>query len=223
MQTKAEQHLVQYLITIIEGKKPGTGPIRILNIGAGASVSIEEQLVAAGCDFISDRVDIEPCSIDHPNIGTSWTCSVESMTPVEASTYPIAISNYVLEHVPRVDKAASEIHRVLKPQGTFIATVPNVSSPEFWLSKHTPTWVHKKIRGGKTWDTYYAFESMDDLARIFRSAGLTTQEVRYFPAIEQYVYRFPVAATIGRGMDKLLTSIKIKRLLGNVCLIIIKT
>jgi hypothetical protein len=64
---------------------------------------------------------------------------------------------------------------------------------------------------------------MDDLARIFSSAGMATQEIRYFPAIEQYVYRFPVVATIGRGMDKLLASINIKRLLGNVCLIIIKT
>lgn len=223
MQTQAERCLVQNLIAAIKERESETGTVRILNIGAGESISIEEQLVVAGCKFVSDRIDIEASSVEHPNVGASWRCSVESMTPIGESAYPIATSNFVLEHVPKLDKAASEIFRVLQTGGLYITTVPNVSSPEFWIARHTPTWIHEKIRGEKTWKTHYAFKSIDDLIHIFSGAGLTTLDVRYFPAIEQYLHRFPVIGEIGMVTDKLLAAINNKRLLGNVCLVVGKS
>ncbi len=45
--------------------------------------------------------------------------------PFEAETFDIVVATEVLEHLPGLDKAMKEIHRVLKKDGTVVASVPN--------------------------------------------------------------------------------------------------
>jgi SAM-dependent methyltransferase len=45
-------------------------------------------------------------------------------TPFETDSFDCIICNAVLEHVPAIDKVMSELARVLKPGGHFIAGVP---------------------------------------------------------------------------------------------------
>ena len=39
--------------------------------------------------------------------------------------FDIILCNHVLEHIPNIDKALSELKRILKPQGILILNVPN--------------------------------------------------------------------------------------------------
>ncbi|MCR3752097.1 class I SAM-dependent methyltransferase [Lentzea californiensis] len=50
--------------------------------------------------------------------------------PFADRTADLVIAFDVLEHISRDDAAAAEIHRVLKPGGTFLATVP--ADPRLW-------------------------------------------------------------------------------------------
>ena len=125
MQTPAERTLVRHLIEVLPSA--AESPARLLAVGAGRSLSVEDQLTAAGCMFTSDRVDVDECAVDDPRVGQSWVNSAEEMSAVESAAYDAAFANYVLEHVPNVRRAAAEIHRVLRPGSRFVTSVPNSS------------------------------------------------------------------------------------------------
>ena len=224
MQTPAEKYLVEQLIRFIKREKGDSiVPLHILNIGAGRSLSIENQLTNAGCKYTCDRVDIADCTVVHPSVDKCWRCSVESMSPVMSNKYSAAFANYVLEHILNVNKASREIYRVLKTCGILIASIPNPAAPEFLLSKLTPLWFHKMIKGKEVWETYYAYNSIKELIKIFELAGFHTIEIRYYTFLEFYLAKLPLLGMFGKMYAKIISSLKIKSLMGNVCAIFEKT
>ncbi len=217
MQTPAEILLIQQLVQALRRMiGQGKDPLRILHIGAGMSLVIERSLHQANCEFVCDRLDVEPCRVKDPAVDQCLTASVEKMDSVDSERYDLAFANYLLEHVPRVDLAATEIWRVLKPGGRFFATVPNPRAPEFVLSSRTPLWFHRLVRGKHAWETVYAFRSSQDLLQLFENAGFQTLAVRHFGFIEQYLFRFPVLRWLGKLYDLAVNNLGIERLMGNV-------
>ena len=45
--------------------------------------------------------------------------------PLDSTSISLAVSTEVLEHIPDIDKALSEIYRILKQEGIFIISIPN--------------------------------------------------------------------------------------------------
>jgi SAM-dependent methyltransferase len=220
MQTPAEKCLVQFLVKFLEEEEQKIHtPPRILNIGAGKSLSIENQLTGTGCNYICDRVDVVNCDAVHPAIGKCWICSAETMSPVESDHYSAAFANYVLEHISNLNLATREIYRVLKPRGIFVASASNPTAPEFVLAKWTPTWFHKTIRRSETWETHYAYKNIKELTGIFKSAGLHVVEIKYYSFVEGYLAEFPLLNVFGKFYDKVISVLKIKRFMGNVCIV----
>lgn len=219
--TLAEKELCKQLLkNLKEIKSNGITTPKILNIGAGRTIVIEEFIAGNVNDFICDRIDVDSAKVSHPNIGKCWEGSIESMSPVESDNYYVAFSNYVLEHVPDIRKASMEIFRILKPSGRFIATIPNVNAPEFVMAKLTPLWLHKIVRRGEAWETHYAFSSINDLVAIFEASGFNTLDVKYYPHIELYLERVsPILGILGRIYDKTISSLKINRLMGSTCVV----
>lgn len=220
-QTPAEKCLVDQLIRVIKRRRRYSiiHHPRILNIGAGRSLSIEKQLTNAGCNYICDRIDVDDCEVIHPCVGKCWRCSVGSMSPVSSNKYIAAFANYALEHVQDLNKASHEIYRVLKPLGIFVASIPNPTAPEFLLAKWTPLWFHKMIRGGEAWKTYYSYNNIRELSEIFELAGFRTIKISYYSCIEAYLGRFPILRQFARLYDKIIPFLGIKRVMGNVCVI----
>lgn len=219
VQTHAEKRLVERLTVFINeiNEKSGGAP-RILNIGAGKQTVIEDLLMANGCDFVCDRVDVEDCRVDHPYVGSCWECSVESMEPVGSEIYVAAFANYVLEHINNHERASSEIYRVLAPAGIFVATVPNPAAPQFMLARHTPLWFHRKIRGAESWETHYEYETVEELVNKFESAGFKRREIAYYAFTQNYLARYAVGRIMTRLYDALISKVGIARLMGNVCI-----
>ena len=56
--------------------------------------------------------------------------------PFESERFATVFSNCVLEHIPDVESALREIHRVLKPGGRFYMTVPSPRCTAFLLWTH---------------------------------------------------------------------------------------
>lgn len=227
-QTHANKYLIQRIGGELRQCVSSTGHTpRILNIGAAKTIYIEDDLSSDGCVYVADRIDVDDCAVTHPHIRECWKCSVESMRPVKSQRYDFAIANWVLEHVPDLSKAAGEMHRILKPSGKLITAVPNPAAPEFLFARLTPLWIHKMIRGqnhdeDETYHTYhtcYAYDSIKQLLEIFKRAGFREIEIKYFPTIESYVSRFPFLSFPGKLYDNIISSLKIKPLMGHVCIL----
>ncbi len=221
MQSPAEKHLVGQLSTFLKEQK-GDSPALILNVGAGRSLSIEKQLSQLGCQYISDRVDIEDCGVVSPVVGTCWVCSVEDMRPIGSGRYQAAFANFVLEHVQDLQKASREISRVLGPSGIFTASVPNTVAPEFVVARLTPLWFHKVARRTDAWETSYSYRGIPELIEVFEGSGFITQEVRYWPGLEGYLRQYPAIGILGQIYDRIVSASKIRNLMGQVCIVLKK-
>lgn len=208
----------QLAITLKNLKQNEMVSPRILNVGAGKTIWIEDYLKNAKCNFICDRVDIDDCTVIHQSVEKCYQSSAESMSPIDSKKYQIAFANWVLEHISDLHKVSSNIFRVLKPSGIFITTVPNVAAPEILLSRCTPLWFHKMIRGNEAWETHYAYSNIRKFCEIFESAGFRVVEIKYFPFIDGYLSLFPLLGIVGKLCDKLISYINIKRLMSNVCI-----
>lgn len=218
MQTPAERFLVQILVLSLKAREGALFKRRILNVGAGKSLSIERQLNDAGCKYICDRIDIEDCVVDFPTVRNCWRCRIDDMKPIHSEQYHVAFANYVLEHVENLKGAAQEIYRVLSPDGTFIATIPNTLAPEFILSRHTRLWFHRLISKSQVWETKYAYNGIPALVEIFLDAGFGIEEEMYWPFVEVYLWKYPVVNIFGKLYDRLVSATNARHLMGQVCI-----
>jgi ubiquinone/menaquinone biosynthesis C-methylase UbiE len=216
MTTPAEKQLVDTVAAFLEQRD---GSSKLLNLGAGKSVVLENKLAERGCSFTCDRLDMDDCAVNHPNVQNCYQCSAEQMAPLASESYDLVFSNYVLEHIANLDAAAAEIRRVLKPNGALIASVPNPQSPEFTIARFTPFWFHRLVRGGTGWHTEYAFGSIRALSAIFSRAGMETVCVTHYPLIAQYFERLGPLRWLAAGYDALVRLSRCKRFMGNVCFV----
>lgn len=99
--------------------------------------------------------------------------------PFPDSSFDLVICAFVLEHVQNAEKAASEIARVLKPDGQFIFLTPNKKNYVVWLNRIIPNLLHsfftKKLYGRQENDTYpvtYRCNSHAAIKKIMNKHGL---------------------------------------------------
>ncbi|MCA9752223.1 MAG: methyltransferase domain-containing protein [Gemmatimonadetes bacterium] len=199
MQTPAERRLVEHLARVLPYRD--AAPALVLAVGAGRSLSIENQLSAAGRSFLCDRVDVEDCRLEDPRVRNAWICSAEDMPSVSSAAYDAAFANYVLEHVPNVRRAAREIFRVLKPGGLFVTSFPNPRAFEFVVARRTPLAFHEWVRGREAWETHYDYGSVEGLVARFEEAGFHTLDVDRRAFLEGYLHRFGPLGALARGLD----------------------
>jgi SAM-dependent methyltransferase len=109
------------------------------------------------------------------------------------ATFDLVVSSETLEHVPDLSKALSEIHRVLKPGGRHVFTIPRapntprtvarVTLDRAGKAEHhlTPLYHPEGDRG------YFVYtEFGQDLAQLFESSRFSFEE-RFGPISEQDV------------------------------------
>jgi len=107
----------QYKVTIPRIREFVTG--RLIDLGCGDTPYR---------DSVNDKIseyhtlDLFPRRAD-----VTYTADIQDMSIIETASYDSAICLEVLEHVPDPFKAISEIHRILKPGGFLIISVPHLS------------------------------------------------------------------------------------------------
>lgn len=220
MQTPAERQLIDTLVGFLHDNCETR---TLLNLGAGKSVVLEDKLAEKGCSFTCDRLDVDDCTVSHPNVVNCYQCSAEDMKPLASGAYDLVFSNYVLEHIENLGAAAREISRILKPKGVFLASIPNPQAPEFVVARRTPLWFHRFVRGGTGWHTEYAFSSVRALSAVFAQAGMETVRVTYYPVIMLYFERLGPLRWLAAGYDSLVKLSGCRRLMGNVFFLAQKT
>ncbi len=220
MNTPAQRRLLDAVAEFMGSCRCGS--IRLLNIGAGKSIVLEKSLAERGCSFVCDRLDIDDCTADHPNVGNCFQCSAERMEPLVSENYDAVFSNYVLEHIEDLDSAISEVRRILKPGGIGVFTIPNPRAPEFSIARRTPLWFHRMVRGGSGWHTHYAYPSVKALADQFARGGFEVKDIKFYPCVEQYVERFRALRWAGVLYDTIVRVTGCSGLMGNVCFVVRK-
>ncbi len=92
----------------------------VLDAGAGRGVFMKTILRTASS---YDSIDLSP----RGGHRTTWVGDITGMPEVPGDRYDTVVCQQVLEHVPHPGKALAEFHRVLKPGGKVIASVPHLS------------------------------------------------------------------------------------------------
>lgn len=129
---------------LAEIKKPGSRYREIYDF-----IPSDSKVLDYGCGFglftgwvasksqLVDGIDLEENEIAVAKLVNGITDNLSfSNTPInqlETSYYDTVISNQVAEHVHNVGNYLSQINRVLKKDGRLIISIPNVSSPRYFL------------------------------------------------------------------------------------------
>jgi SAM-dependent methyltransferase len=110
------------------------GDEHVLDLGSGSGMYFETllpripngSLVAGDLSF-----GMAQQAAKHPFAGSTVNADAQAL-PFETGTFDVILANHMLYHVPDLDIAISEIHRVLKPDGCLIAaTNSQFNMPEF--------------------------------------------------------------------------------------------
>jgi SAM-dependent methyltransferase len=129
----------------------------ILDYGCGAGQIVKllraDGRAAFGCDVFYDGGDYSS-QIDSDLFGTAIRkMDAEDKIPFDDASFDFVINNQVMEHVRDIDRALSEIDRVLKPGGRVLSLFPDKS---VWREGHCGIpflhWFPKRSH----WRLYYA-------------------------------------------------------------------
>jgi SAM-dependent methyltransferase len=106
----------------------------VLDVGAGPGVYFESAARRAshGAVIGADLSFGMAQRANRKGIAQMMTNADVQTLPFASSTFDIVLANHMLYHVPDLDLALSEVHRVLKPTGVLIAaTNSQFNMPEF--------------------------------------------------------------------------------------------
>jgi ubiquinone/menaquinone biosynthesis C-methylase UbiE len=112
-------------------------PQSILDAGCGRGfyvklfAKLEGIRTIAGVDINPDYVaQAKEITNNFPQVQIQHA-SLETL-PFANASFDFIVCSEVIEHVPDESKVLRELHRVLKPGGTLVVTVPNERFPFFW-------------------------------------------------------------------------------------------
>lgn len=124
MEIEAVPGVHEMVISLMQRKKRGN----VLDIAAGYG-NISSKLNKLGFEVIA--ADLFPEKFNILNIKCLKVDANKSF-PIDDESFDYAVSVETIEHLENPWKFIREIHRILKPRGTFLLTTPNVES---WVSR----------------------------------------------------------------------------------------
>src|SRR5579864_2911777 len=161
---------------------------RVLDLGCGRGGVVEliwrEVKLAAGLDPDS------PSLAEHRAPGMPVVRGVGQRLPFGDGSFDLVVCVWVLEHLEDPAATLREVRRVLRPGGHFLFLTPNLRNPLMWLNrlgKALPRLQRRlvpRLYGREEADTFpvrYRANTLDDLRRHARSAGLDVAELRVVP------------------------------------------
>ncbi len=162
----------------------------VLDIGAGAG--IVSQMNFKGLARCICGVDPDSRVCENPNVDIGRVGIGESI-PWPDDSFDLVFSDNVLEHLTDPEKVFSEVRRVLKPNGVFLAKTPNKWHYVPLIARLTPLWFHKMVvswrgrKGDDVFPTLYRANTRRDIALHASRAGLVLEEIHYLDGRPEYL------------------------------------
>ncbi len=99
--------------------------------------------------------------------------------PFRDETFDVVISQWMVEHIDRIDDVVKEFHRVLKKGGNLVVVTNSRYHPMMFLSSILPTrlrdWLKARIFPSyieeDTFPTYYRFNTLGAIERLLSKYG----------------------------------------------------
>ncbi len=159
------------------------GDETVLDVGAGAGLYFEPTLarIPSGRYVAADlSMGMLGKAMSHPSVGGLELLNADVQTlPFPDATFDVVMANHMLYHIPDLDRALSEIRRVLKPEGMLIAATNSVMNmPEFDQLKWRAL--------GRLGVTDHNMEPADSSTRGFRLEDGTRRLHHHFYAVVRY-------------------------------------
>jgi SAM-dependent methyltransferase len=135
---------------------------RVLDAGAGRGVFMKSILDTASA---YESIDLAP----RGGRLTTWVGDITDMPEVPGARYDTVVCQQVLEHVPRPWMALAEFHRVLKPGGKVVVSVPHLS------------------RRHELPDDYFRY-TQEGLTSLLKDSGFEVLELRPYGGVLSFLH-----------------------------------
>jgi SAM-dependent methyltransferase len=177
--------------------RPGSA---ILDFGAG--VGSAQQLDMRGPSRSVAGVDVDPAVLRNPFL-TEARVLENGRIPFEANRFDCVVAHNVLEHVPDPLLAFSEIHRVLKHGGVFLAKTGNTLHYVPLIARLTPhafhVWINER-RGRPETDTFptvYRVNTVSAIGSFARRSGFHVERIQLVEGRPEYLRINPILYLAG--------------------------
>jgi SAM-dependent methyltransferase len=168
-----------------------TSDTRVVDVGCGTGNSYAPELARRAGAYVG--VDVSATAVEAARAAglDARVVADAAQLPFDDASFDRAVCVEVLEHLFAPQEAAAEMHRVLRPGGALVASVPNAA---YWRLRANllfglwnPTGDEQSI--ARPWrDPHIRFFTMAAVERMLREAGFS---------------RVSVTAHGGRGLDHL--------------------
>ena len=124
------------ILRAVECKFMAAVPLRspVLDVGCGdghfASIAYDKLPLDVGIDVMARDL---PEAARRPGVYCSVSYASAARLPFAGQSFNTVLANCVIEHIPDLDAVLAEIGRVLRPGGTFAATLPSEHYPDYLL------------------------------------------------------------------------------------------
>jgi 2-polyprenyl-3-methyl-5-hydroxy-6-metoxy-1,4-benzoquinol methylase len=138
-----DPHLRQLYGRLFESFLSDIPSNRLLDIGCGTGIYFDALVRHAdsidAIDLSSDMVRVARDYCKHSGLNTIHLIigSAECL-PCGSADFDVVIAMDLLHHVPDIEAALSEVHRVLKPGGHFLVFEPNICNPLMFVAHAAP-------------------------------------------------------------------------------------
>ena len=132
-------YTLQSKLSLINKLNHGTG--RILDVGCGTGAFLET-CKAGGWHVMGVEPDLNAREVSITKLKTNISADLDTLAGSEP--FDVISLWHVLEHVPELNKAITQIHQLLADKGTLLIAVPNSDSydaayfKEYWAAYDVP-------------------------------------------------------------------------------------
>lgn len=193
-----------------------------LNIGAGSTTDEPRRLRGRFARHVG--VDVDPGVIENADLDEAHQIDGIKL-PFPDSTFDLVYSDWTLEHVASPGRLLDEIHRVLRPGGTFVFRTPNLFHYVSLIARVTPhrfhVFVGRRIRSSVLADpfpTFYRINSPRRVRRLLREAGFRDIQIETLEPEPSYLAFSRLAFLAGVAYERVLNNSRALRSLRHVIL-----
>lgn len=185
----------------------GERSVTMLDLGAGAG--IVSQMNFRGIAKHVCGVDPDPRVVSNPFLDEGKIGTGDAI-PYPDGTFDIVFADNVLEHLVSPNDVFAEIHRVLRPDGLFLAKTPNSWHYMPLIARLTPHSFHRwfnRLRGRQVEDTFptqYRANTPPAVRRWAREAGFTVDRIGLYEGRPEYLRFSVISYLCGATYERLV-------------------
>ena len=193
----------------------------VLDLGAGAGRVKQMNFRGAAHKVLG--LDPDPRVKDNPYLDEAHVGTSDHL-PFPDECIDLVVCDNVIEHLERPESTLSEVARVLRPGGRFIAKTPNRAHYMPIIAQLTPLKFHQyvnRLRGRRTEDTFptrYRMNTRSAIRRYAERSGLEVDSIRLIEGRPEYLRFNALTYLVGWLYERIVNS---SELLANLRIVVL--